>query len=135
MHGNASRCLFIKPLFVCYYVFERQPTLIWAVQIHLYCHYKRSVVALQSACSPATSGLVVIRSWDVGRKFINLQLQGFTRVRDKIQSLFLLSHITSWQDSHFFTCPILFRGHAFLSQTRQLVIPWFAFSSFRKCAC
>ena len=39
-----------------------------------------------------------------------------------------------WQESHFFTCPILFRGHGFLSQTRQLAIPSFAFSSFRECA-
>ncbi len=57
MHGKASRCLFNKLLFVCYYVFERQPTLIWAVQIHLYCHYKRSVVALQVVCSVTTNGL------------------------------------------------------------------------------
>ena len=28
MHENASRCLFNKLLFACYYVFERQPTLI-----------------------------------------------------------------------------------------------------------
>ena len=57
MHGKASRCLFNKPLFVCYCVFERQPTLICAVQIHLYYPYKRSVVALQVVCSVTTNGL------------------------------------------------------------------------------
>jgi len=57
-----------------------------------------------------------------------------TRVRDKTQSLCLLSRSTSWRYNHFFTCPILFRGHGFLSQTRQWTIPPFAFSSFRECA-
>ena len=58
-----------------------------------------------------------------------------TRVRDKTQSLCLLLRSTGWRESHFFTCPILFRGHGFLSQTRQLAIPSFAFSQFRKYAC
>ena len=57
-----------------------------------------------------------------------------TRVRDKTQSLYLLLRSTSWRYSHFFTCPILFGGHGFLFQTRQLTIPPFAFSSFRECA-
>ena len=60
--------------------------------------------------------------------------QLFTRVRDKTQSLYLLLRGTSWRESHFFTCPILFRGHGFLSRTRQSTIPLFAFSSFRECA-
>ena len=60
--------------------------------------------------------------------------QLFTRVRDKTQSLCLLLRSTSWRDSHFFTCPILFRGHGFLSRTRQSTLPSFAFSSFRECA-
>ena len=34
----------------------------------------------------------------------------------------------SWRKSYFFTSPILFKGHGFLSQTRQLTIPSFAFS-------
>ena len=57
-----------------------------------------------------------------------------TRVRDKTLSLCLLLRSTGWRESHFFTCPILFRGHGFLSQTRQLTLPSFAFSWFRECA-
>ena len=57
-----------------------------------------------------------------------------TRVGDKTQSLCLLLRSTSWRESHFFTCPILFRGHGFLSQTRQLTLPSFAFSWFREYA-
>ena len=60
--------------------------------------------------------------------------QLFTRVRDKTQSLCLLSRSTSWQDNHSLTSPILFRGHGFLSRTRQSTLPSFAFSSFRECA-
>ena len=56
-----------------------------------------------------------------------------TRVRDKTQSLCILSRSTSWQDSLIFTCPILFRAHGFLFQTRQLTLPSFTFSSFQKC--
>ena len=33
------------------------------------------------------------------------------------------------------TVLILFRRHGFLSPTRQLTLPSFAFSLFRKCAC
>ena len=55
-----------------------------------------------------------------------------TRVRDKTQSVCLLSRSTSWRYSHFFTCLILFRGHGFLFQTRQWTIPSFTFSSFQK---
>ena len=51
-----------------------------------------------------------------------------TQVWDKTLSLCILLRSASWQESHFFTCPILFRGHGFLSQTRQLAIPSFAFS-------
>ena len=58
-----------------------------------------------------------------------------TQVWDKILSLCLLLRSASWRESHFFTCPILFRGHGFLSQTRQLAIPSFAFSQFRKYTC
>ena len=58
----------------------------------------------------------------------------FTRVRDKALPICLLSLGVSWKDSHFFACPILFRGHGFLSPTRQLAISSFAFSSFWECA-
>jgi len=41
--------------------------------------------------------------------------QSLTQVRDKTQSLCFLLRDASWQDSHFITYPILFRGHGFLS--------------------
>ena len=44
------------------------------------------------------------------------------------------SVVPSWGDSYFFTSQILFIGHGYLSQTRQLALPSFAFSSFRECA-
>ncbi|KDR50921.1 hypothetical protein HMPREF1991_03013 [Hoylesella loescheii DSM 19665 = JCM 12249 = ATCC 15930] len=58
-----------------------------------------------------------------------------TRVWDKTQLLCQLPLSASWRDSHFFNCPVLFKRHGFLSPTRQLTIPSFVFSLFRKCAC
>ena len=59
--------------------------------------------------------------------------QVFTRVRDKALPICLLSLGISRQDSHFSTCPILFRGNGFLSRTLQSILPSFAFSSFQEC--
>jgi hypothetical protein len=48
--------------------------------------------------------------------------------RDKTQSLCQLSRNASWRDSHFFTCPDLFKEYGVLSRTRQLTILALAFS-------
>ena len=50
------------------------------------------------------------------------------QVRDKTQLLCHLPRSTSWRDSHFFTCPIVFKGHVILSRMRQSTPPSFAFS-------
>ena len=56
------------------------------------------------------------------------------RARDKHNRRDNYSVAPAGQIAIFFTSQFLFKWHGILSHTRQLTIPSFAFSSFRKCA-
>ena len=78
----------------------------------------------------------LIRMWEkLGRRPWSFYIWTICLVKpiDKNKVFCQLPRGANWRDSYSFARRFLFKRHGLLSRTHQLTLPWFAFSSFRKC--